>query len=265
MKILKKILILMIIISVSAFIGCGGGSGGGGSDDPDNPVKFTVTKFVQDKDTSLLYLSLRSNKKLDSFEVTDPTGYTSQTGNYQLFEITGPAIPNPSDEDIEKIFKVSYSLNGAEDSQKIRVTVEPNDIGSAVRVTVSSPREMFGSAYNLKYSVSDHLISVNLSLPERLAKKDFSFVWTLDSETGRIINNTDSAYSDAEFIYRPADTSVIPPDVTTGTERVYNRGFKINSSFVGRYIYLKIKDQNGIIYSTEKFYADEPTAPPTPN
>ena len=263
MKILKSVFTLLIIACIATFIGCGGGSGGG-SDEPSGTVKFNISKFTQDKNKYKLSLVIRANTKVETMEVASPKGYSVSTKDDQTFTITGPAIPNPTQGNIQQVFTLSFYLNGVKKTQKITVNVEPNDIKSEVKVVVVAPAVKYGSAYDLKYSSSNHLISVKVTLTKDLESKKLVYEWVADTENGKVIANTDKAYDKAELIYRPKDTTSIPADVTTGANREYNRGYKINSDFLHRYIYLKVKDQNGNVYATEEFYVDEPVTPPAP-
>ena len=109
------------------------------------------------------------------------------------------------------------------------------------------------------------MITVSISLPEALKNQGLKYIWHLNSKTGKKLNGTDSVYENSDFIYRPADTEIIPADVTTGKNRVYNRGFKQGYTYVGQYLYLTVETETGTTLGTRVFYVADPQTPPVPN
>ena len=149
------------------------------------------------------------------------------------------------------------------------VTVVPDYIKKC-SFKVTYPTVTESGAVVLSYSVKDHLITAKVTLPAEYKNLNVNYVWHADTENGDILKNSDSVYADADFIYRPKDTGTIPADVTSGTDRVYNRGFKTNcivgkESIIGRYIFLVAQTDDGRKIGSAKFYVDEPVTPPTPN
>ena len=269
MKQLKYLLGLLTVLSLALLVGCGGGGGGSSSDDPDpdptpGKVKFEVKSFIQDEATSSLILKILSNTKLESLTVASPKGYNVISSDNINFTITGDAIANKTDKPIKKSFSLSYVLDGKTKSQSVSVSVDPNDIGQKNKVTVTAPTAKYNNAVKLQYSAQNHKISVKTTLTTSLQSSKLNYIWTVGSGSGTKIKNTDSVYESAEFIYRPNDTSYIPADVTTGTTRKYNRGFKINNTLVGKYIYLTVKTESGKTVGTVQFYVDTPATPPVP-
>ncbi len=140
-----------------------------------------------------------------------------------------------------------------------------DDPSKETLVLVTCPTEYSGDAIKLAYSSAGHLITVKTTLSDKYKDKVLIYTWRWDSTGGAILTGTDDVYSNAEFIYRPNDTTAIPPDVTYGTERVYNRGFKLSNNNIDRYLYLTVKTSSGATLDTIKFYVAEPVAPPAPN
>ena len=140
-----------------------------------------------------------------------------------------------------------------------------DDPSKETLVLVTCPTEYYGDAIKLAYSSAGHLITVKTTLSDKYKDKVLLYNWYWDSTGGAPLFGTDDVYNNAEFIYRPNDTSIIPPDVTYGTERVYNRGFKLLSNNIDRYLYLIVKTSTGATLDTIKFYVAEPVAPPAPN
>ncbi len=164
---------------------------------------------------------------------------------------------------------ITATTNDGGKTAKCKVTVFGNeDIDATIKVTC--PTTTQGGATVLQYSTSAHLITVKTTLPSDYSGLRLVYTWTVDSESGYELKNTDSVYDTAEYIYRPESTSTIPADVTTGTNRVYNRGFKLNciykgQSIVGHTLYLTVKTSYGKKLGVVKFVVKEIEPPPAPN
>ncbi|MBQ7257630.1 MAG: Ig-like domain-containing protein [Abditibacteriota bacterium] len=163
---------------------------------------------------------------------------------------------------------ITVTTNDGGKTAKCKVTVFGNeDIDATIKVTC--PTQTQGGATVLQYSVSQHLITVKTTLPSDYSDLKLVYTWTVDSESGYELKNTDSVYDTAEYIYRPESTTTIPADVTTGVNRVYNRGFKLNciykgQSIVGHTLYLTVKTSYGKKLGVVKFVVKEIEPPPAP-
>lgn len=271
MKNIKTICLLLLVIGATLLIGCGGGGGSSsGGDEPEpTPTKVTFTQKSLTNKQSGFTLVLTASQVITTPTVVTPEGYSASV-NSKTVTITGAGIANPSDQNITKNFSLSYLYNGTIAVSNIKVTIAPNDIDQKTTVSVVKPTGKYGDAYKLKYSSSNHIIKVTVALTSSLKDEKLSYEWHIDSTSGYELKNTDSVYTSAEFIYRPKDTSEIPADVTTGANRVYNRGFKANfmynnKTIVGHYLYLLVKNSKGTTIGSAKFYVDEPDTPPTPS
>ena len=252
MKNISKILILMIVPSLSLLIGCGGG-GGGGSDTP-TKKGYITGKVVN---SSLAPISGATVK-------LTPGNYTTTTDSNGKYTFNVPVG--------------SYTITvtyGGETASTTCVVLEnqtttvtdliPGE--DTVTITVANPTVTYGDAVKLKYSSTAHLITVNTTLPAKYSGKALVYQWHLDSIDGTILQNTDGEYDSENynFIYRPTSTSTIPADVTTGANRVYNRGFMQGNVYVEHYLYLVIKTEDNIVLGSKKFYVDTPTTPGPPS
>lgn len=270
MKKIKTIILLLLVISATLLFGCGGGGGSSsGGDDPEPSTAVTFTQKSLTNKASGFTLVLTASQVITNPTVTSPQGYTASVSN-KTVTIKGAGIANSTDANITKTFTLSYTYDDTTSTSNIKVSITPNDIGQSTTISIVKPTTTYGDAYLLKYSSSNHIIKVTASLPTTLKTETLSYEWHLDSTSGYKLQNTDSVYNSAEFIYRPKDTSDIPADVTTGVSRQYNRGFKANfyynnKTIIGHYIYLLVKDSNSKTLSTFKFYVGEPETPPTPS
>jgi len=273
MKLIRNISLLFAIIAISFALGCGGGGGGGSTS---SGTTFSGVVTTQDTTAKILTLTFLTKDEISTPIITSPIGYivtgpTLVGGKYQ-YTVTGIAIPNATSSNITQKLTLTYLLNGVPYTYTLNAIIKPNDL-TVTKVVATYPTTLVNGAVKLEYSYLTHLITVTSTLEDKYKNDTLTYEWHVDSKTGYQLKNTDSIFTSAEFIYRPDETTYIPADITTGSTRVYNRGFKVefqvpgtpSTSILKRNLYLIVKtSSDNKEIGALKFYVALPKEPNPP-